>query len=804
MPRLGVVLAVAAVSCGHDAPSTRPDAGPQEDGGEIADASDGPAPDASVGPDLTAPTLVAVTPAAGPEVWLHEPIRFLLDEEIVISGASVAATIDNTPVTAALALDPDGKTIVVTIDPAARGVGTLEVTVSGGIADLAGNALAAPLVVQRSLSPWSRPSVDRGVATAAPALAVGRRGEVVAAWTIGPVGARRVVVSDHEHGAWRSLGAALGSAETSSPAVVIDTDGRPVVAWIEAGQAVVRRWSGAAWDLLPSPGAGSAVALSAPPDGGAATIAVFGSTARVRVLASDDTWQPLGSDVAITGALVGEPALAVGAPGTAAIGWIDTAANVTRVRVDRYAGNWTAIAPITLDAPPTGFDHMSLAARDQTIAVAWDQWAGSYGVLAAKVTGTATAWTQLGHILDVDAGGDATAPAIALDASGAPIVAWNENIEGTDRGVIARWSGTAWTIVGGPTWLASSTAPTRPRLVLHAGQAPVIGWSAGSSIGVARFNGPRVAGVGMAARASIAGCGLVAANPPARLSQTGCFTVPVAFKPTPHPGLVPYDIVVELWTDGAKKRRWIGLPDGMSMTTSSTGAWTAPAGTIVVKEFALETTPGSAATREAIETRFLVRTAAGWQGFTYRWRPDGSDADLQPDGQVTYDWPMANGATHRHYYPSRSQCVSCHEASYGPLLGLRPQQLTRWFDYRGVIADQLPTLVHLAVGPAATVTPFPSPHDPTQTIEQRTRGYMAANCAHCHNLEHIAIKDLRFTTPLAQTRLCEAIVPGSPSQSLVWQLVNQRPGMPALGTLAVDPLPVSLLGTWITGMTSCP
>jgi hypothetical protein len=81
---------------------------------------------------------------------------------------------------------------------------------------------------------------------------------------------------------------------------------------------------------------------------------------------------------------------------------------------------------------------------------------------------------------------------------------------------------------------------------------------------------------------------------------------------------------------------------------------------------------------------------------------------------------------------------------------------------------------------------------------------MAANCAHCHNPNHIAIKDLRITTPLAQTRLCESIVPGAPANSVVYARVTQRPGMPPLGTLVPDPLIEQTLGRWISGMTSCP
>jgi hypothetical protein len=72
------------------------------------------------------------------------------------------------------------------------------------------------------------------------------------------------------------------------------------------------------------------------------------------------------------------------------------------------------------------------------------------------------------------------------------------------------------------------------------------------------------------------------------------------------------------------------------------------------------------------------------------------------------------------------------------------------------------------------------------------------------NPNHIAVKDLRPTTPLAQTKLCSSIVPGSPDQSVVYARVTQRPGMPALGTLIPDPFAENILGNWISAMVSCP
>lgn len=798
MPSRRAVLALLALlACGRG--------GHQHgDGGLVDGLGDGGTigPDAPLDawvPDTRPPMLISTTPAA--DTWLEEPVRLVFDEALDPASLDLAVTaqLAGAPITTHVAIDPNQKAVMIALDPSVRGLGALALHVEGKVADLAGNKAAVSTDVNLTVAPWSAPAVSLGTASSSPAVAIDTRGAVFAAWTIGTSGSRKLVVAQLYGGVWTQAGAALGTADVSSPALAIDALQRPVVGWIEGGNAQVARWDGSTWSPLPCPGAGSAVALAAVA-GGDPVVAVFGSTAAVFSLVND-VWQPVGGSLAV-GTLVGEPVLAVGSAGHPAVGWI--AGNA--VHVHRYDASWTALAPIALPSPPSGIDHMSLAMRGTELVVAYDAWSGSFGVLAAKATGTATTWTRLDHLLDLDAQSDAIAPAVSIDPSGAPIVAWTEKVEGMrERGLISRFNGTKWLIVGGTPWLTDpDSVPSRPTLALHAGGAPVVGWTANGTVGVARFNGPATPPVGRATRASIAGCSFDAANPPAQLLSTGCFTVTTAGQPTPHPGLVPYDIVVKLWTDGAYKRRWIALPDGATMTTSSTGAWNPPVGTFILKEFAYERTPGTPATRRAMETRVLAKTASGWMGFSYQWNTAGTNAALLTDGEWTYSWPLDDGSTHTHLYPSRSECTSCHESSYGPLLGLRAPQLARWFDYDGQIADQLATLSHLGVGPGATATPYVSPHDASETWEHRMRGYMAANCAHCHNPNHIAIHDLRYTTPLAQTNLCPDIVPGDPADSKTYQLVSSRPGMPPLGTLATDPLAIQTLGNWISGMQSCP
>jgi hypothetical protein len=773
------------------------DRGDLDGGAPPGDASDG-------GIDPNAPfALASVTPAT----WLHEPVRLVFDKALdpaTIAALMPTVTLAGAPVDATVVADGD-RAVAVVVDPAARGLGVLDVQVAGTATDAAGDSAPVAIDSQAMLAPWSSLPIDRGTVTASPAIAVTALGGVIAAWPVGTPGTRRVAVGLLDRGTWTSLGDPLGAGDALSIGLALDTTGAPIVAWIDGGIAHVARWDGAAWSEYASPGNGIAVAIASPPGGGAPVVAVFGDQACVLAL-NGSSWQPLGTSMSLgqPDAVLGEPQLAVASASLVALEWIDTN-NVLRVM--RWNGSaWTALEPLGLGAPPAGFDRASVAARGSTIAIVWDQYGGSFTVLAAEVSGSATQWTRLGHALDIDVAGDATAPAIALDSTLHPIVAWTELVETAERGAIARWSGTAWTIVGGPTWLAdASDRPTRAALALHAGDAPVVGASSAGALVVARFDGPAQAAPGIAARAPLTGCSFSAAAPPALLSATGCFTIAAPFVATPHPGLVPYDVVVELWTDGARKRRWLGLPDGARMTTSATGSWKPPAGSFVVKEFAIETTPGNPATRHAMETRFLVDDPSrGWQGFSYRWLPDGSDATLQPDAEQTYSWPMDDGSTHAHLYPSRSDCVECHQNTYGPLLGVRAPQLARWYDYGGTTADQLATLSSLGIAPVAAASPFASPHDPSQTVELRMRGYMAANCAHCHNPSDVAVHDLRYPTPLSETNLCPDIVPGDPADSKVYQLVSSRPGMPPLGTLATDPLAVSLLGEWIAGMTSCP
>src|SRR6185437_7033339 len=207
--------------------------------------------------------------------------------------------------------------------------------------------------------------------------------------------------------------------------------------------------------------------------------------------------------------------------------------------------------------------------------------------------------------------------------------------------------------------LMSTSAPVN--IVVHAGTAQPYGLT-GRGTSPAFFNMPTTS-VG---------------SLPALLSQTGVFSDTPSM--TPMAGLIPYVPNVPLWSDGAAKTRYMGVPNNGGALTpdeqiafAPTGSWTFPAGTVFVKTFELNTDTSNSNVLRRLETRLLVRDINGAvYGVTYKWRPDNSDADLL-SSSLYEDIAITNAtgvSTQSWYYPSRSDCLSCHTPVANYVLGL--------------------------------------------------------------------------------------------------------------------------------------
>jgi uncharacterized repeat protein (TIGR03806 family) len=312
---------------------------------------------------------------------------------------------------------------------------------------------------------------------------------------------------------------------------------------------------------------------------------------------------------------------------------------------------------------------------------------------------------------------------------------------------------------------------------------------------------------------------------PTLLSQTGVFSDTA--RRIPNPGLIPYDLIVAFWSDGADKSRWIALPSG-KIAFSPTGEWRFPPGTVFVKSFDLGADAADPTTRRRLETRLLVcDSAGGVYGVVYKWRADGSDADLLTGGQ-TEDIPMradhGEVRSQTWYYPSRQDCLTCHTTDAGGVLGVKTRQMNRVFTYPSGISDnQLRTWNHLGLfAPALkdrdlrSFAKLAAADDTSRTLEDRARSYLDANCSQCHRPGGtVANFDARFDTPLADQALIDGpvlidqgidrpriISPHDIWRSIAYMRVNTIGDikMPPLARETIDQKGVNLLNEWINGM----
>jgi len=308
---------------------------------------------------------------------------------------------------------------------------------------------------------------------------------------------------------------------------------------------------------------------------------------------------------------------------------------------------------------------------------------------------------------------------------------------------------------------------------------------------------------------------------PKLLSQTG------AFKDTanlvPNDNLIPYDLIVPFWSDGAAKTRFVSLPDE-KIKFAPAGEWIFPRGTVFVKTFLLATNELNPNSQRRLETRLLVCDAdGGVYGVTYKWRADNSDADLLESNLTeTISIKTAAGTrTQGWYYPGRADCLVCHTANAGLVLGVKTRQLNRDFTFPSGVADnQLRAWNHIGLFEPefaeAGLAKFPKLarlYDTTRSLTDRARSYLDANCAQCHRPGGVvSYFDARYDTPLPKQNLVDApvyidqgidgaraIAPNDTWRSIIFMRVNtlEPIKMPPLAHETMDEAAVLLLRDWI-------
>jgi uncharacterized repeat protein (TIGR03806 family) len=310
---------------------------------------------------------------------------------------------------------------------------------------------------------------------------------------------------------------------------------------------------------------------------------------------------------------------------------------------------------------------------------------------------------------------------------------------------------------------------------------------------------------------------------PRMLSETGFFTSTKTMAPAP--GMIPYSVNVPLWSDGAAKERYLALPAGKTVKFSPEGIWEFPEGSVLVKSFFLEEREGDPNSRRRLETRFMVHSERGWDGYTYLWNDEQTDAQLL-DTALTKEYRVKTDRgeiVKSWYFPSRADCMMCHTQSAGFVLGLNARQMNRDQKFGSIVDNQLRTMDHIGVfetqdriDPKRLETyPDWSSSKRRDDLTIAARAYLDVNCAicHCPGGEANNSLDMRFHTPLAETKLLgtppakgdlgpegsKILTAGDPKRSiLLTRMKTRREGkMPPMASAVVDEEAVKTIEAWI-------
>ncbi len=318
---------------------------------------------------------------------------------------------------------------------------------------------------------------------------------------------------------------------------------------------------------------------------------------------------------------------------------------------------------------------------------------------------------------------------------------------------------------------------------------------------------------------------LIGDLPPPTLADVGAFSDLANL--TPQPGILPYDVNTPVWADGAEISRWFSVPSVAGrITFRPTNAWSFPVGTVWLQHFEIEMTNGAPGSRRRLETRVLVRDTAAANsayGVTYRWTSP-TNAVIVPNAGLEELLTINLGGgltrTQAWKYPSRADCMVCHNVLSGRALGFNTPQLNRNHDYDGIVDNQLRALNNVSYFTASISNLHSLPRladlaDTSYSAEYRARSYLMANCAHCHypNGPGLGSFDARIYRALSSVGIVDGalldnlgnpsnrvISPGSIANSVMHQrMASETPGfrMPFMGSVVPDTQALAVFGDWI-------
>ncbi len=303
-------------------------------------------------------------------------------------------------------------------------------------------------------------------------------------------------------------------------------------------------------------------------------------------------------------------------------------------------------------------------------------------------------------------------------------------------------------------------------------------------------------------------------------------------RQVPQDDVVPYGLNTEHFADYARVQRFVRVPKNKPVPYAEQGVLDFPVGTAIVQTIDYpQDARDPAAPERRIESRVLRRLASGWDGVTYLWNKEGTDARRAlAGGLVPVSWIDAEGATHSLKYVAlnKNDCKRCHE-NEGVMLAIGPTaaNLNRDYPYADRAQNQIVYWTARGILHGAPSDPVAAPRlarwdNPADgPIDVRARAWLQVNCAHCHNPHGaggVSGLDLRliqdspirlgiYKPPVAAGRGSEghqySIEPGKPLASfLIGRLTSTEPSvmMPPVGRRVPNTEAIALVSEWIAHM----
>lgn len=217
-------------------------------------------------------------------------------------------------------------------------------------------------------------------------------------------------------------------------------------------------------------------------------------------------------------------------------------------------------------------------------------------------------------------------------------------------------------------------------------------------------------------------------------------------------GVLPYDLITPLFSDYAKKKRFVWMPENeMADYVNDYSPLDFPIGTILIKNFYFENILPNTSTK-ILETRLMILKAEGWVFANYKWNDEQTEANFDLNGSFEAFSFIENGVTKNINYriPSSSECNTCHKSiNETPIpIGPKPQNLNKSYAYDSGDENQLnkwKTIGYLSNTTPTDIESLVDWSDANQPLETRVRSYLDVNCAHCHSdNRHCDYRPVRF------------------------------------------------------------